>query len=291
MKPTLRFPLAPGGQIDKDDWFPVSPSPLMSALRALTIQLIAAALTCALLRLGVLSGLPWLALAAIQGSFAATLAFASRSASWWIFIHLFFMPAIALIRLAGMPSWFWATAFIALMLVYWTCFVTRVPLFLSNTKTTAELAQALPCGPLRVLDIGSGTGSFVREFARLRPDSEVHGIEAAPAPAFLARHLARKQANAHLVRGDFFAADWSRFDVVYAFLSPAPMARVWEKAREELRPGAVLISNSFPIPDQEEAGVLEVADRRKTRLHCYTIRADIAQGKAARYRIWPRSQV
>jgi len=53
----------------------------------------------------------------------------------------------------------------------------------------------------------------------------------------------------------------------------------------------VLISNSFPIPDQEEAGVLEVADRRKTHLHCYTIRADITQDKTARYRIWPRRQV
>ena len=46
----------------------------MPALRALTIQLIAAALTFALLQLGVLSGSSWLALTAIQGSFAATLA-------------------------------------------------------------------------------------------------------------------------------------------------------------------------------------------------------------------------
>jgi hypothetical protein len=33
---------------------------------------------------------------------------------------------------------------------------------------------------------------------------------------------------------------------VYAFLSPVPMAEVWRKASTELRPGALLVSNSFP---------------------------------------------
>lgn len=261
----------------------------MPALRALAIQMIAAALTLALLRVGVLTPPSLLGLAAIQGSFAATLALASRTPSWWLPIHLFFLPAAVLALQAGLPSWFWALAFIVLALVYWSCFLTRVPLFLSNAKTIALLAQSLPSGPLRVLDIGSGTGSFVRGFARLRPDSEVHGVEAAPAPALLARWLAREQSNAHLSRGDFFTLDWSDFDVIYAFLSPAPMARVWEKASQELRPGAVLISNSFAVPDQREAGVLDVGDRRGTRLYCYTTSA--AATAPPRHRIWPKRQL
>ena len=37
-------------------------------------------------------------------------------------------------------------------------------------------------------------------------------------------------------------------DVVYAFLSPAPMPRLWEKVQREMRPGTLFISNRFIVP-------------------------------------------
>jgi SAM-dependent methyltransferase len=257
------------------------------ALRALTVQIVALAFIVLMQRIGVLSGLPLLALAALQGAIAAALAAALRAASWWLPIHLFFMPAIVLGAGLRLPNWVWASGAALLFLFYWTVFRTRVPLFLSNRQTVATLAEALPVGALRVLDIGSGTGSFVRHFARLRPESRVAGIEAAPGPAWIARWLARDQSNASLDRGDFFAADWAEFDVVYAFLSPAPMQAVWDKARAEMRPGSVLVSNSFAIPGVETDGVLEIEDRRKTRLYCYTIPADISPQGPRAPRIWP----
>jgi hypothetical protein len=48
---------------------------------------------------------------------------------------------------------------------------------------------------------------------------------------------------------------------VYAFLSPVPMAEVWRKASTELRPGALLVSNSFPVEGVEPEQVIEVDDR------------------------------
>ncbi|WP_338088531.1 class I SAM-dependent methyltransferase [Niveibacterium umoris] len=237
-------------------------------------------------RMGVLYGFSLLALAGLQGIFAALAAALMRADRWWLPLHLVFLPTVLLASGLGLPRWLWALAFVLLALVYWTSFRTQVPLFLSNRRTVATLADALPAGPLKVLDIGSGTGSFVRAFARLRPDAEVTGIEAAPAPAALATWLARKQANARLARGDFFAADWSAYDVVYAFLSPVPMAEVWDKACAEMRPGAVLVSNSFAVPGVEADGVLPVNDRRKTNLYCYTIGA-VKEGDVPRQRlIW-----
>ena len=268
-----------------------APTPSQSpALRALTIQIVALAFIVLMLRLGVLSGLPLIALAALQGAIAAVLAAALKAASWWLPIHLFFTSALVLGAGLGLPNWVWASGATLLFLFYWTVFRTRVPLFLSNRSTVATLAEALPEGELRVLDIGSGTGSFVRHFARLRPESQVAGIEAAPGPAWIARWLARDQSNAQLIRGDFFGADWAEFDVVYAFLSPAPMQAVWDKARAEMRPGAVLVSNSFQIPGVESDGVLEIEDKRKTRLYCYTIPADIALQRSRTHRIWPSRQ-
>lgn len=257
------------------------------ATRALVAQLLGACFVVLMNKIGVLYGLPLLALACLQGVFAALAAALMRADRWWLPLHLVFLPGVVAAAGLGWPAWVWAVAFAVLASVYWTSFRTQVPLFLSNRKTVACLSAALPAGALRVLDIGSGTGSFVRAFARLRPDAQVHGIEAAPAPAAIATWLARRQGNVHLSRGDFFALDWADYDVVYAFLSPVPMAEVWAKACAEMRPGSVLVSNSFAVPEVKADGTLDVGDRRKTRLYCYTIGA-VKEGDAPRPRlIWP----
>ncbi|HSX69654.1 MAG TPA: class I SAM-dependent methyltransferase, partial [Pseudomonas sp.] len=56
------------------------------------------------------------------------------------------------------------------------------------------------------------------------------------------------------------------YDVVYCFLSPAPMAELWTKARSEMRPGSLLISNSFEIPGVAPGEVIELNDWRASRL-------------------------
>jgi hypothetical protein len=47
------------------------------------------------------------------------------------------------------------------------------------------------------------------------------------------------------------------------------MPRLWEKARTEMKPGALLVSNSFVIPDIEPERTIDVPGRRTTRLFCY----------------------
>ena len=48
--------------------------------------------------------------------------------------------------------------------------------------------------------------------------------------------------------GDFHDLDLGRYDVVYAYLSPAAMHELSQKAKREMRAGTLLISNSFAIP-------------------------------------------
>jgi hypothetical protein len=38
-----------------------------------------------------------------------------------------------------------------------------------------------------------------------------------------------------------------------------------------MRPGALLVSNSFPIPEATPQQVIEVPDRRRTQLYCYAL--------------------
>jgi SAM-dependent methyltransferase len=122
-----------------------------------------------------------------------------------------------------------------------------------------------------VLDLGCGIGSLLLPLAAQRPDAQITGIETAPLPFALARFRARKNAAVKVIRGDFFAHSWAEYDLVYAFLSPVPMAAVWEKAQREMKAGSLLVSNSFEIPEKEPERVIEVGDRRGTRLLVFVI--------------------
>ena len=243
------------------------------ALKALVSQLAGGLFAYVLGTAGVLPAGLW-PLALSQAVGAACTAAALRSARWWLPIHLLFVPLALLTRSVGLAPGWYLGAFSLLALIYWSSFRTQVPLYLSNRKTAAAVADLLPQGrSVTALDIGSGTGSLLRMLARVRADSRFTGIENAPAPWALGWLLGRNLANLDWRRGDFFAHSWQGYDVVYAFLSPVPMAAVWHKAVHDMVPGSLLISNSFEIPDLRAERIVEVDDRRRTRLLLYRIPA------------------
>jgi len=242
-------------------------------LKALLAQLLGAAGAVVLARTGFVGGL-W-PLVATQALIAASSAWMLRSARWWLPMHLGFLPAVVLAhgltRQLGLhPAWYLA-AFVLLLLIYWTSFRTQVPLYLSNRATAQTVGHLLPTGPARMLDIGAGTGSLLRPLAQARPDCQFTGIELAPAPWLLGRLLAAGASNIDWRRNDLFAPSWADYDVVYAFLSPVPMPAVWAKAQAEMKPGSLLVSNSFAVPGIDPEQRIEVTDRRGTQLYLYRI--------------------
>lgn len=246
---------------------------LPPALKALAAQLAGLLTAFVLGRSGMLPAGLW-PLVATQAIAATLTAAVLGSARWWLVIHLAFLPLLVAAQRLDLPPQGYLLAFIALAAFYWSGFRTQAPLFLTNRRTVEAMARLLPADrSLRVLDIGSGTGSLLRPLARRRPDSRFDGIEAAPAPWLIGRLLGCRLPNLHWRRGDLFAADWRAYDVVYAFLSPAPMAAVWRKACAEMAPGSLLLSNSFAIPDCSAEFVIDIGDRRRTRLFGYRIPA------------------
>lgn len=209
-----------------------------------------------------------LALALAQGVVAAALSAALRSDRWWPPIHLAFSPALVAVQAAQIPPLWFLAAFVVLLAVYWTPFRTRVPLYLSNRVTARAVARLLPAGA-RVIDLGSGTGTLLRRCAIARPDCLFTGVESAPLPYLISRWRCANAPNVVLRRADLWEADLGQYDVIYAFLSPEPMARLERKLERELGSGALFVSNSFPLPERPPAGVLELPDRRRTRLYCY----------------------
>ena len=207
--------------------------------------------------------------AAVQGACAALASHKLGAPRWWLPIHLGFLPLVVAVAALGIdPRWFLA-AFVLLLLVFWRTDQSRVPLYLSNRATAEALLALLPAGPCHVADLGCGDGRLLRRLARARPDCEFLGIEHAPLTWLWAWLAALNLPNCRIRRGDFWRQPLGLFDVVYAFLSPAPMPRLWQKARGELRPGALLVSNSFAVPELDPERTVEVDDRRRTQLYCY----------------------
>lgn len=207
---------------------------------------------------------PWGGIALTIGATSLGLAFLSRQPWWWKLIHALFFPlAWQVSRLGIDPGWFLFAA-IALLLVYRGALTGQVPLFLSNRATVAALAEALPDGA-RVTDLGAGIGSVVFPLAARRPDLRLCGVENAPLPWGLGRlrHACfPRKCQVDWRYGSLWEAHLGQTDVVYAFLSPAPMAALWEKLQAELPAGGWLVSNSFPVPGVAPEREVEAGGRR-----------------------------
>ena len=216
--------------------------------------------------------LPWLESSLLIGALAFLLASLSRQYWWWRLLHALFAPAAVFFSgLNIAPEWYLA-AFILMFLVYRGALTSRVPLYLSSRETTQALAELLAGEAVKkFVDLGAGTGSVTVALARTHRDIHVRGIENSYLPWAIGFLRTRKLSNCRWTPGSLWDISLAECDAAYAFLSPAPMSRLWLKVKCEMPPGALFISNSFRVPEVEADAEIEVDDARKTRLYCYRL--------------------
>lgn len=243
-----------------------APRRLPAWLAALLAQLCGCALALALAASGVTNTPVLLVVSQALGAAASSRLMGRET--WWTVIHLGFTPLLLLALSTGIdPRWSLA-AFALLLLTFWGTLGTRVPLYLSGQDAVDAVDELLPeRRPLKVLDIGCGTAAMLAPLARRNPDCSFTGIESAPLPWLIARIAAADLGNLRIKRDDFFQHNWSDYDVVYAFLSPHPMAQVVRKARDELPSDGLLISKDFPAPNLTPAHMVELPSGGM--LYCY----------------------
>ncbi|ARU32905.1 hypothetical protein CAP31_08475 [Sulfuriferula sp. AH1] len=208
----------------------------------------------------------------LQGAIAAFLARWRNLAGWWWVIQFCFPLALFFALALQLPPVMFLVAFLLFFVLYWHTFRTQVPYFPSSAGVWDAVAQLLPADrAIRMADIGSGLGGLVLNLASKREDSEIIGIELAPLPWFISWVRAQfSQSRGRFIRADYADMDFSRFDVVFAYLSPAVMSAVWEKARVEMRPGSLLLSNEFAIENQA-ADLIIQTERMRTPLYAWYI--------------------
>lgn len=208
---------------------------------------------------------PLPAVLGVQGGLALALSHWLRQPLWWRLINASFFPLVGLAsHLAIHPIWYLA-AFALLVLTSLGSLKTRVPLYLSSRTAIDAVLQKLPRQHgLKVIDLGCGLGGWLAGLYATRPDLHLAGVEMAPFNWLASRLRLGGKANIRL--GSLWDTDLSGYDVVYAYLSPAPMARLWEKVQQEMRPGSLFVSNSFSVPGVAPDETVELNDFSHARL-------------------------
>ena len=249
----------------------VRKTPILGALMAQVVAMPLVAAVTALLS-GMVDQTPLIAFALfLQGAIAAVICRLFGLASWWLLIAFLFPLAMAGTMFVGnLPAWPFGIAFLVLAFVFSNTTRGRVPLYLTNAATEQTLADLVrERGARHFLDLGSGLGGVVRKVAERVEGVEALGVETAPGPFLVSWLKSRLSGHGEIRRQNLFLTDLSKADVVYAFLSPAPMPALYERARAMMKPGSLFVSNSFAVPDITPSEIWELDDRRKTRLYLY----------------------
>ena len=215
------------------------------------------------------TGVPLLGVLIVQGIAAALISHFFGLARWWLVLQVALPPAGLALHQSSTPAWVYLAIVVLLAAVFWNTIGERVPLYLTNRRTIDAIDALLPkAETFRFIDIGCGVASVLGPLSRRHPVAEFVGIESAPLPYALGglRLWLANRRNARLDFGSMWDQSLAEYDIAYCFLSPAPMAALYEKARTEMKPGALLISNSFEVPGHAPDEVVAVGDRRQTRL-------------------------
>jgi SAM-dependent methyltransferase len=209
----------------------------------------------------------------VQGGFAAVLGQFWGLNRGWLLFQMTLPFALAWQLGHAVPIWIYPVALLGLLLVFGGGLLTRVPLYNSSHAAWKALLDLLPEGEtFQVADLGAGLGGPLSFLARRRPDLRFTGMEASPLVWLLAwLRTGTVKGNCRMRFGSFWNLPLGDFRVVYAFLSPAPMTDLWVKARKEMKPGSILISNTFSIPDAVPEREIRLPDRQDARLLVYRL--------------------
>ncbi|MEQ8503800.1 MAG: hypothetical protein RIB80_00630 [Rhodospirillales bacterium] len=205
----------------------------------------------------------------IWGAVAAIATLPMGLARWWLPVQAAAPVLMWIVLSLQPPGWIFPVVFVILLAVYWNAVGEGVPLYLSNSKTWAAVEKLLPKREGgRMADLGSGLGGTLWHLSAARRDMTFTGYETAPLVYLFTRlrQIIAPRGNLGVRFLSIWRADLGDFDVVYCFLSPAPMERLYAKAKREMKPGSLFISNSFHVPDEAPDETIEVDDRRRTKL-------------------------
>ena len=106
-----------------------------------------------------------------------------------------------------------------------------------------------------VYDLGCGDGRLLVEAGKAK-DIQAKGYEAAPIPYILAQiNKLIHRAKMNVYMKNFFNADLKDANVIFCYLGPETMTKLYGKLKKECKKGTRIISNTFSIHEAEPVKV------------------------------------
>jgi len=218
---------------------------------------------------------PWTALT-ISAATAFTLAALQRMTWPWKILHGILLPALVVgLIISADYDYFpllFLTCTLPLALAYGPTIWTRVPFYRTTQLTVATLNSLIHNYRItRLLDVGSGNGKVISLLSRATtsPDT-LHGIELSPLLWLISRVRSFVTPGTRYFLGSYWNHSFSPYDCIYVFLSPQPMEDLWRKACWEMKPGSLVISHQFKIPESKALREVTIPHTR-TKLYVYKI--------------------
>lgn len=235
--------------------------PLISLLRSIVAQALGFGIGFAAQSFG--SGLIILAVHSIVAGVAATKLLLSKP---WVILNAALPFALLVAVDPSMPFWALPAILIVLGVFYLPTFWTTVPYFPSSPEVYSKVAEQLPEGSkFSMVDLGSGFADLLFYLAKERPSGNYLGVELSPLPFLVSKLRSLKYPNVTIRYHSFWKLDFGEFYVVYAFLAPGPMVKLWNKVEREMGEGQMFMTNTFPVPS-EPTETLELSDTRQKKL-------------------------
>ena len=150
---------------------------------------------------------------------------------------------------------------IALLWVLVPAFYGLPPISSKEERIRRALELTNPKAGETLYDLGSGHGRVLIMAAKEFGLNAV-GIEAGPVQCAISKINAirnRVNSKVRIEAGDFYKSNLENADIVFAYLTSGYGNRLQKKLKQELKPGARVVTVSFNLPDWD----IEIFDREQ----------------------------
>lgn len=128
--------------------------------------------------------------------------------------------------------------------------ISAVPTFPSVQKQILEvIAVSDVSEAATIYELGSGWGGLAHAIGECFPEMSVRGFEVSPLPYLVSK--LRQRSNVRFTRADLFKLDLLDANVLVFYLSPWHAKELAVILRGALKPGTLIISSGFPLPEWE----------------------------------------
>jgi len=171
-----------------------------------------------------------------------------------------------------------ATVLVLIALVVWSSLKTGSPPTPTSPSVRRTMMRILPdrlpgSEGAAIVELGSGWGGVAFALAKRYPQHPVIGYEVSPLPWAVSRlrRLVQPQANLQFRKADFMRADFSSVALSICYLMPDSMSRLADKLGREMPNGALVLSNTFAMPNWHALDQVNAPDLYSSPVYLYEI--------------------